>query len=198
MTPYGLRKLKLQGEDEELFGQGGGIGERVISEQAAHALIYMMQQVIDSGTGTRARLPDRKAAGKTGTTNSSVDAWFVGFTADYVVGVWMGYDQPKPMKGVTGGGLPADIWREVMVRVNEGVAVRDLPTLVPQNTVAVPAAVGPSPDIGGVERPIAPEEVPYFDAPTAPSYQGGSTQQGARGSREEDIDRALREALGME
>ncbi|GAB1361880.1 hypothetical protein MASR1M32_11160 [Rhodobacter sp.] len=96
VTPYGLVSLKLQHDDEELFGQGGGIGERVISETAAHALIYMMTQVIERGTGTKARLDGREAAGKTGTTNSARDAWFVGFTADYVVGVWMGYDDNTP------------------------------------------------------------------------------------------------------
>ncbi len=198
VTPYGLRALKLRGENDELFGQGGGIGERVISETAAHALIYMMTEVINSGTGTRARLPDREAAGKTGTTNSARDAWFVGFTSDYVVGVWLGYDDNRPLTGVTGGGLPADIWREVMIRINEGVPPMPLPKEIPQNTVQNGGALGPSPDIGGVERPIQPEEVPYFDGSNAPVYQGGSNQQGAPASQnQEDIDRAVREAMGM-
>ncbi|VDC21245.1 transglycosylase domain-containing protein [Pseudogemmobacter humi] len=198
VTPYGLRALKLKGEDEELFGQGGGIGERVISERAAHALIYMMSEVINGGTGTRARLPDREAAGKTGTTNSARDAWFVGFTADYVVGVWLGYDDNRPLTGVTGGGLPADIWREVMVRINEGVAAQPLPKEIPPNTVSGTGGLAPSPDIGGVERPILPEEVPYFDGSNAPVYQGGSTEQGMPDARrQEEIDRAVREALGI-
>ena len=75
----------------------------------------------------RARLPDREAAGKTGTTQAARDAWFLGFTADYVAGVWMGYDDNSPLQGVTGGGLPAEIWRETMVRVNEGLQPRQLP-----------------------------------------------------------------------
>ena len=69
----------------------------------------------------RAALPDREAAGKTGTTQAARDAWFIGFTADYVAGVWMGYDDNTPLTGVTGGGLPAEIWHEVMVRVHEGL-----------------------------------------------------------------------------
>lgn len=199
VTPYGLRRLRLQGEDEELFGQGGGIGERVISEEAAHALIYMMSEVMTSGTGGRARLPDRESAGKTGTTNSSRDAWFVGFTADYVVGVWLGYDDNRPLTGVTGGGLPAEIWKEVMLRINKGVPPMPLPKAVPQNTVqGGNPALGPSPDIGGVDRPIMPEEVPYFDGSNAPVYQGGSNQEGMPDARrQEEIDRAIREALGM-
>jgi penicillin-binding protein 1A len=130
VTPYGLSELRVKGDDEPLIGQVGGINERVISEQAAGELVYMMAQVINQGTGGRAKL-DREAAGKTGTTNSARDAWFVGFTADYVVGVWMGYDDNRPLTRVTGGGLPAEIWHEVMVRVNEGVPARPLPMIVP-------------------------------------------------------------------
>ena len=156
VTPYGLEALRLQGMDEPLFGKGGGIGERVISEKAARALTYMMTEVLNSGTGGRARLDDREAAGKTGTTTSARDAWFVGFTADYVVGVWMGYDDNSPLTGVTGGGLPAEIWHEVMTRINEGVDPSPLLTEVPDSTYA---PIDPT----TVEGAIAPEDVPYFD-----------------------------------
>jgi 1A family penicillin-binding protein len=132
VTPYGLVELKLLGESEPLMGSGGGIGERVIQESAAQELIYMMTKVIEGGTGSRARLPGREAAGKTGTTQAARDAWFLGFTADYVAGVWMGYDDNTPLKGVTGGGLPAEIWQETMVRVHEGIDPKPLPMLRPQ------------------------------------------------------------------
>ncbi|MBD3763992.1 MAG: PBP1A family penicillin-binding protein, partial [Rhodobacterales bacterium] len=121
VRPYGLVELRLQGDDQPLIGLGGGIGERVISEPAARQLTWMLHQVIRRGTGTRAALPDREVAGKTGTTQAARDAWFVGFSADYVAGVWMGYDDNTPLTGVTGGGLPAEIWREVMLRVHEGL-----------------------------------------------------------------------------
>jgi penicillin-binding protein 1A len=165
VTPYGLKSLKLKGDDEELFGAGGGIGERVISEGAARALTYMMTEVLNSGTGGRARLDDREAAGKTGTTTSARDAWFVGFTADYVVGVWMGYDDNSPLSGVTGGGLPAEIWHEVMVRINEGVDPKPLLTEVPDSTY-VPINPGTG------EGAISAEDVPSFDDPNAPQYNG--------------------------
>ena len=131
VTPYGLTELKLLGEDESLMDAAGGIGERVIQEKAARELIYMMSRVVDGGTGSRAKLPDREAAGKTGTTQAARDAWFLGFTADYVAGVWMGYDDNTPLTGVTGGGLPAEIWHETMVRVHEGVPPKPLPMLRP-------------------------------------------------------------------
>ncbi|MGR3758070.1 MAG: transglycosylase domain-containing protein [Tranquillimonas sp.] len=140
VAPYGLIDLRLQGDEAPLMGQEGGLGERVISTEAARQLVYMMSQVIDGGTGTRARLPDREAAGKTGTTQAARDAWFLGFTADYVAGVWMGYDDNTPLTGVTGGGLPAAIWRETMVRVHEGLPPRPLPMDPP---------IGPSPELQG-------------------------------------------------
>lgn len=165
VSPYGLQALKLAGMDEPLFGATGGIGERVISEKAARALTYMMTEVLNSGTGSRARLDDREAAGKTGTTTSARDAWFVGFTADYVVGVWMGYDDNSPLTGVTGGTLPAEIWHEVMVRINEGVDPSPLLTEIPDETYQ---PINP----GTGEGAIAPEDVPYFDDPNAPAYNG--------------------------
>ena len=129
VTPYGLVDLELGGE--ALMDRAGGMGERVISEDAARELVWMMSRVITDGTGTRARLPGREAAGKTGTTQAARDAWFVGFTADYAAGVWMGYDDNTPLKGVTGGGLPAEIWRETMERAHEGLPARPLPMTDP-------------------------------------------------------------------
>ncbi|MDJ1009119.1 MAG: PBP1A family penicillin-binding protein [Paracoccaceae bacterium] len=131
VEPYGLIELRLKGETASLIDQTGGMGDRVISEDAARQLVWMMSQVIERGTGTRARLPDRPAAGKTGTTQEARDAWFLGFTANYVAGVWMGYDDNTPLTGVTGGGLPAEIWRETMVRVHEGLPPVSLPMTVP-------------------------------------------------------------------
>ncbi len=131
VAPYGLVELSLKGDSTPLLTQEGGIGERVITETAARQLTYMMSEVINRGTGRRARLEGRPAAGKTGTTQAARDAWFIGFTADYVAGVWMGYDDNTPLSGVTGGGLPAEVWRETMTRVHAGLPVRDLPMSAP-------------------------------------------------------------------
>ncbi|PPB82381.1 penicillin-binding protein 1A [Albidovulum inexpectatum] len=133
VRPYGVLELRLQGDETPLMGQDGGIGERVISERAARQLTYMMTQVIEQGTGRRARLKGREAAGKTGTTSDYRDAWFIGFTADYVVGVWMGNDDNTPLTGVTGGGLPAEIWREVMERIEADLPPRPLPMIRPED-----------------------------------------------------------------
>lgn len=129
VRPYGLVELKMQGDDEALMTSTGGIGERVISEDAARELTWMMHVVASEGTGRRANLPDWQVAGKTGTSQKAKDAWFIGFTADYVAGVWMGYDDNTPLTGVTGSGLPAEIWHETMRRVHEGLTPKPLPML---------------------------------------------------------------------
>lgn len=84
-----------------------------ISANSAAELTDMLQTVIKSGTGRRADI-GRPAAGKTGTTSDYHDAWFVGYTPDLVAGVWMGNDDNSPMRGVMGGQLPAEIWKEFM------------------------------------------------------------------------------------
>jgi penicillin-binding protein 1A len=86
---------------------------RVASARAIADLDNMLQEVIRAGTGKRAAI-GRPAAGKTGTSQDHRDAWFVGYAGDLVAGVWIGRDDAKPMKGITGGGLPAKIWARLM------------------------------------------------------------------------------------
>ena len=148
VTPYGLVDLRLLGDDVPLMGTAGGIGERVIRKEAAEQLIYMMNKVVTEGSGQRAQIPGWEIAGKTGTTQAARDAWFIGFTADYVTGVWMGYDDNTPLRGVTGGGLPAEIWHETMLRVTEGMTPTPLPMArnVAPVSNGVPAPQAPSTD----------------------------------------------------
>lgn len=129
--PYGWLDLRIRGDDQVLMSLDRVDGFRVLDERAAGYLVYMMSQVVEVGSGARAALADRPVAGKTGTTQGARDAWFIGFTGDYVAGVWMGYDDNSKLTGVTGGGLPAEIWRETMERVHEGLPVRPLPLIDP-------------------------------------------------------------------
>ena len=181
VTPYGIIDLRLQGEEEPLIGATGGIGERVISEQSARYLTYMMNQVIDRGTGTRARIEGWQAAGKTGTTQAARDAWFVGYTADYVAGVWMGYDDNTPLTGVTGGGLPAEIWHEVMVRVHDGLTPKPLPMDIPEPRLP------PQPDFGDQT----------YQVPQADGTQGNAPQMQRDRSQEDPVESLLRDLLGL-
>ncbi|MBR1697439.1 MAG: PBP1A family penicillin-binding protein [Anaerovibrio sp.] len=86
---------------------------RVLKEETAANLDSMLQGVVSHGTGTRANIGGH-VAGKTGTTSDYHDAWFVGYVPDLVVGVWIGTDDNQTMGTMTGGTLPADIWRIFM------------------------------------------------------------------------------------
>lgn len=97
----------------------------VLDPWAAASLNSMLRSVIDSGTGTSARL-DRPAAGKTGTTSSERDIWFVGYVPQLSVAVWMGNDDYRPLwGGATGGSFVAPIWRDFMLRALQGEPVEN-------------------------------------------------------------------------
>jgi penicillin-binding protein 1A len=99
---------------------------RAIASHVDRDLTMMLYGVITGGTGRSAALPGREAAGKTGTTQDYRDAWFVGFTPDYVTGVWVGNDDNTPMRNVTGGTLPAAIWKDVMMAAESGLPPKAL------------------------------------------------------------------------
>ena len=149
VQPYGITSLRLLGESEPLAGRTGGIGERVIRTQTAQELTFMMHEVIQSGTGQRAQIDGIEIAGKTGTTQAARDAWFIGFTSDFVIGVWMGYDDNRPLKGVTGGSIPADIWRETMLAITDQSKPGPLPMLRDR----IPPEAGRSPIDSSPEKP---------------------------------------------
>jgi 1A family penicillin-binding protein len=173
VRPYGLSELRLQGETEPLMGATGGIGDAVISEQAARELTWMMWRVVEVGTGQRAQIDGHEIGGKTGTTSAARDAWFIGFSGEYVAGVWMGYDDNKPLSDVTGGGLPADIWNATMARVLAG-----------QTPVPLPMQAPTSPGTGfgpGVTDPALDAALrDAFGAPPAPSSPGANGDQAIR------------------
>jgi penicillin-binding protein 1A len=87
----------------------------------------MLQQTLIIGTAKRASLPGWPAAGKTGTSQDFRDAWFVGYTAHLVTGVWLGNDDGAPTKHVTGGSLPVATWSRFMRAAHQGVPVVRLP-----------------------------------------------------------------------
>ncbi|MBU2992549.1 transglycosylase domain-containing protein [Octadecabacter sp. 1_MG-2023] len=149
VKPYGLTELRLAGDDTPLLEATGGIRERVIQESAARELTWMMYQVVEDGSGRRAAIEGWEIAGKTGTTQGARDAWFIGFSGDYVTGIWMGYDNNTPLTGVTGSGLPAEIWHETMTRVLAGLQPTPLPMDIPaQVQVQQPQPSQPSGGLG--------------------------------------------------
>jgi penicillin-binding protein 1A len=120
------------------FDRDGPKPKQVISPKVALDMIKMMNSVVENGTGKRAQLDGIEVAGKTGTTNSWRDAWFVGYTGNFVGAVWMGNDDFSPTKRMTGGTLPAMVWHNIMTYAHQGVELRPLPGLpLPDHAPAV-------------------------------------------------------------
>ena len=126
--PYGISEIQDARGQPIYVRRGGGPG-RVIPGGYAGAMNTMLSSVIrsENGTGKGARLK-RPAAGKTGTSQGYRDAWFVGYTPDLITGVWMGNDNGAPMKRVTGGGLPARLWRDFMTQALSNTSAKALPS----------------------------------------------------------------------
>src|SRR6516225_4083422 len=137
--PHGIAEIRSHG-NVVFRRSGSGVG-RVMSLEFAGTMNEMLSEVIGHGTGRSAALP-RPAAGKTGTTQDYRDAWFIGYTADLVAGVWLGNDDNSPTNKVTGGSLPAQTWRRFMLAATRAMPVRPLPS-TPQPTPPVVAAAPP-------------------------------------------------------
>ncbi|MFA7483732.1 MAG: PBP1A family penicillin-binding protein [Vulcanimicrobiota bacterium] len=103
----------------------------VLAESSASYMMEIMRGVVTSGTATSAYIPNHEAGGKTGTTDSYRDAWFVGFTRDYTTAVWVGNDDYSQMWRSFGGDLPARIWKSVMVYANRNTKESKLPITNP-------------------------------------------------------------------
>ncbi|NNE57660.1 MAG: PBP1A family penicillin-binding protein [Hellea sp.] len=106
--------------------------ERVFAKVYADQMVEMLRGAIVNGTARGAKMGNREVAGKTGTSQDHRDAWFIGFSADYTAGVWMGNDDNSPMNKVTGGLMPTDVWKDYMYKVHKGIKYK--PLLLADNT----------------------------------------------------------------
>ncbi|HET7678716.1 MAG TPA: PBP1A family penicillin-binding protein [Xanthobacteraceae bacterium] len=155
VTPHAVLEVRTgNGEVIWRFDRDGPKPRQVMPEQVARDMNFMMNKVVEEGTGKRALLDGIKVAGKTGTTNAFRDAWFVAFTGNYVGGIWMGNDDYQSTKRMTGGTLPAQTWGQIMAYAHQGIEVKPLigaapnpPPPRPQAMVAAapaPAAARPT------------------------------------------------------
>jgi penicillin-binding protein 1A len=125
VAPFGIVKVRTL-EGKVLYAHPTDHQKSAISPQNSAEMARLMHETVATGTGRAARLGDRPVAGKTGTSQDFRDAWFVGFTADLVCGVWIGNDNSSPMKRATGGGLPARIFHAFMSGAEQNLPVRPL------------------------------------------------------------------------
>lgn len=114
-----------------------GIRRMVITEQKARTMVWMMQRVVNFGTGYLAQVPGHPVGGKTGTTDSNRDAWFVGYTPQFTTAVWTGNDDYSRMWGAQGGDLPARIFSRVMTAASQGQPQASFPTVGKEPLVRV-------------------------------------------------------------
>lgn len=118
VSPYAVERVQTSAEGA-IYTHDARPAAQVVETRTVAALNRMLQAVVEDGTGRKARI-GRPAAGKTGTSQDFRDAWFIGFTADLVAGVWIGRDDASAMDGVTGGSLPAEIWAAFMSKAEDG------------------------------------------------------------------------------
>jgi len=138
-APHAIVEVRSgNGEVVWRFDRDGKKPEQVLRPQVALDLNVIMNKVVEEGTARRAILDGVKAAGKTGTTNAYRDAWFVGYTGNFVCGVWFGNDDYAPTNRMTGGSLPAMTWRQIMAYAHQGVEIKPIPG-VSGPTPAAPA-----------------------------------------------------------
>ncbi len=159
---YGIERIRTA-SGQVLYDHGvdKAAPAAVIGQPALAEMAEMMRQVVASGTGARAKIAGYDLAGKTGTTSDYRDAWFVGFTGGFVTAVWVGRDDNTPMKRVTGGGAPAEIWRGFMAPILPHIQAQAIPGGAP---------LGPPPDAIGN---LLDNEAEPTERPPPPSSQDG-------------------------
>ena len=141
VTPHAILEVRTgAGETIWRFDRDGPKPRRAIPPKVATDMIFMMNKVVEEGTARRAMLNGIKAAGKTGTTNAYRDAWFVGYTGNFVCGVWFGNDDYSPLNRMTGGALPAMTWHEIMEYAHQGIELKNLAGLPPNPAPTAPVA----------------------------------------------------------
>jgi penicillin-binding protein 1A len=153
VSPHVVTRIRTN-EGKLLYARQADQSGQVIEPRHVAMMNTMMQETLLSGTARKAEIPGWMAAGKTGTSQDFRDAWFVGYTANLVTGVWLGNDDNSPTKKATGGGLPVEVWTRFMRTAHQGVPVAALPNaqrggfmsnLFQTSQVSAPAPSAPVP-----------------------------------------------------
>ena len=128
VSPHVVTKIRTT-QGKVLYARPADQLGQVVEPRHVAMMNTMMQETLLSGTARKAEIPGWMAAGKTGTSQDFRDAWFIGYTANLVTGVWLGNDDNSPTRKATGGGLPVEVWTRFMRAAHQGVPVASLPGL---------------------------------------------------------------------
>ncbi|BBE72065.1 transglycosylase domain-containing protein [Oharaeibacter diazotrophicus] len=148
-APYAIETVSSR-DGRVLYdhGRDAPAPERVLPEEVASEMNVALNAVVEAGTGGKARLEGQVAAGKTGTTQSYRDAWFVGFTGWYSAAMWFGNDDYGTTNNMTGGSLPALTWHDMMAKIHEGLPYKALPGVGHDAPAVADAAPAPAAGTG--------------------------------------------------
>ncbi|MBR1210606.1 penicillin-binding protein 1A [Bradyrhizobium sp. JYMT SZCCT0180] len=181
VSPHVVTKIRTN-EGKVLYARQPDQLSQVIEPRHVAMMNTMMQETLLSGTARKAELPGWMAAGKTGTSQDFRDAWFIGYTANLVTGVWLGNDDNSPTKKATGGGLPVEVWTRFMRSAHQGVPVANLPKsqvggggLLSNLFPASQSSAPPQPSY----QPSAQAPVPLAPIPSGGGYRQPPTRTSA-------------------
>jgi penicillin-binding protein 1A len=156
-TPHAVLEVRTgAGDLVWRFDRDGKKPLQAIPASVAADMAEMMSHVVSEGTARRAAIDGIPTAGKTGTTNAYRDAWFVGYTGNFSCAVWYGNDDYSPTNRMTGGSLPAQTWRDIMVAAHQGIEVKEIPGIGAgaKRPAAAEALASAQPDIKPGPPPI--------------------------------------------
>ena len=178
-SPHVVLKIRTVEGNKTLYKPPPPLFGQIVDARAVGMMNAMMQETLLSGTARKAEIPGWPAAGKTGTSQDFRDAWFIGYTANLVTGVWLGNDDNSPTRKATGGGLPVEVWTRFMRTAHQGVPV-----------AALPGGGG-----GGFSNFVTAQSGQAQQAPTPASARTASAQSSQRPVAEGGMDGWLMDRL---
>jgi penicillin-binding protein 1A len=169
VAPYVITRIRTAA-GKVLYARNEAARAQVIDPRSVAMMNAMMSETLRSGTARKADIAGWPAAGKTGTSQDFRDAWFIGYTARFVTGVWFGNDDNAPTKKATGGGLPVEVWSRLMRAAHQGIAVAGLPGMGRGGGGGGGFSGGVAEGAGG---PVAAERAPLTRAAVRPEAEAG-------------------------
>mgnify|MGYP001323223691 CR=1 FL=1 len=185
VEPFLVRRI-LTDDGKALFERRGPDPLTVVEPAHLAALNDMMMATVRDGTGRQAQLAHWPVGGKTGTTQDFRDAWFIGYTAQFTAAVWVGNDDNSPLPRITGGSLPARLWKAAMQAVHKGMPPKPLPgsddgeaTMAAWPQTSPASGADPNWSEPVVDMPLSPPQAPHANE-TLPWKKAAAVQSHAK------------------